>query len=368
MTDEEYMKIALQLAEKGLGHVSPNPMVGAVIVKDGKIIGSGYHEKYGGYHAERAAIASCTEPTEGADMYVTLEPCCHYGKQPPCTDAILSAGIKRVIIASADPNPFVAGGGIRKLREKGVEITENVLKEECDKLNHVFFHYIKTKRPYVIMKYAMTMDGKTASYTGVAEWITGEAARQHVQKQRRQYSAVMVGVGTVIADNPKLTCRIDSEKKHSRIICDSGLRTPHDAYVVTTADRIPTYIATCCRDRDKHSAYENAGCRIVVTKEKDGHVDLNDLMDILGGAGIDSIILEGGGTLNWSALQSKIVQKVQTYIAPKLLGGRTAPTPADGAGFSSLADAVMLKNTVITPIGADFLIESEVDNNVHGNC
>ncbi|MBP3359421.1 MAG: bifunctional diaminohydroxyphosphoribosylaminopyrimidine deaminase/5-amino-6-(5-phosphoribosylamino)uracil reductase RibD [Clostridia bacterium] len=368
MNDEEYMHIALKLAEKGRGRVSPNPMVGAVIVKDGRIIGEGYHEKYGEQHAERKAIFSCTQPPSSADLYVNLEPCCHYGRQPPCVDAILESGIKRVVIGSADPNPQVCGNGIRSLRENGVIVTENVLREECLRLNQIFFHYIKTKQPFVIMKYAMTMDGKTAAYTGESEWITGEAARMHVQQQRRHFSAVMVGVGTVIADNPMLTCRIDSEKKLVRIICDSWLRTPYDAYVVTSAAQMPTYIATCCNDGDKQAAYVNAGCRVIVTKQRNGHTDLKELMSILGSEGIDSVILEGGGTLNWSALESGIVQKIQAYIAPKLLGGRAAPTPADGVGFPTLSDAVMLKNTVITRIGEDFLIESEVDRNVHGNC
>lgn len=367
MNDNEFMRSALQLAEKGCGWVSPNPMVGAVIVKNGKIIGQGWHEKYGSLHAERNALASCTESPNGATMYVTLEPCCHHGKQPPCTDAILDAGIRRVVVGSGDPNPLVAGKGIEILRANGVEITENVLKDECDRINEVFFHYIRTKTPFVVMKYAMTMDGKIAAYTGESKWITGETARNHVQKQRHRYSAIMVGVGTVLADDPMLSCRIEGGKNPVRIICDTKLRTPAEAQVVATANEIPTIIATCCGDKEKQLTYEAAGCRIMLMPEKDGHVDLRRLMDKLGEEQIDSILLEGGGTLNWSALESGIVQKTQAYIAPKLFGGQTAKTPIEGMGVSSPQGAFHLKNSVITHLGEDILVESEVINDVYGD-
>ncbi len=209
MNDKDYMRLALQLAKKGCGWTSPNPMVGAVVVKEGRIIGQGWHQRYGQTHAERNALASCTEDPQGATLYVTLEPCCHYGKQPPCVDAILDAGIHRVVVGSADPNPLVAGKGIAILRAHGIDVTENVLQEECDALNKVFFHYITTKRPFVSMKYAMTMDGKIATYTGASKWITGEIARNHVQRQRHRFRGIMVGVGTILADDPLLTCRIE---------------------------------------------------------------------------------------------------------------------------------------------------------------
>lgn len=372
MNDEEYMRIALELAKRGCGWVSPNPMVGAVIVKDGRIIGKGWHERYGQPHAERNALADCTEPPEGADLYVTLEPCCHYGKQPPCVDAILEAGIRRVAVGSADPNPLVAGKGVRILREHGVIVTENVLKEECDQINQIFFHFIKTKLPYVIMKYAMTLDGKIAAYTGESKWITGEEAREHVQQQRHQCSAIMAGVGTVLADDPLLTCRIEGGKSPVRIICDSSLRTPPDAQVVVTAGQVPTILATCCADLEKYTVYEEAGCRVIKVDEKDGHVDLKALMRQLGQENIDSILLEGGGTLNWSALESGIVNKVQAYIAPKLFGGQSAKTPVEGIGFPSPQAAAVLKNSSVIRLGDDFLveglIESEVDGSVYGDC
>ena len=366
--DRQYMKMALELAQKGMGFTAPNPMVGAVIVKNGRIIGQGYHRKYGELHAEREALAACTEEPEGASIYVTLEPCCHYGKQPPCVNAILEAGIRRVIIGSSDPNPLVAGKGIRILKDHGIEVTENILKEECDKLNEAFFYYIQNKKPYVVMKYAMTMDGKIAAYTGESKWVTGEAARIHVQEQRLKYTGIMVGVGTVLADDPMLTCRLENSRNPVRIICDSHLRTPLTSKIVRTAETIPTILASSSKDQQKIKNYEELGCQVLYVPEKNGHIDLNRLMELLGAAKIDSILLEGGGSLNWSALECGIVQKVQTYIAPKLFGGEEAKTPVEGKGFPDPASAVLLKNSEIIRLGDDFLIESEVKSNVHGNC
>ena len=366
--DRQYMKMALELAQKGMGFTAPNPMVGAVIVKNGRIIGQGYHRKYGGLHAEREALAACTEEPKGASIYVTLEPCCHYGKQPPCVNAILEAGIRRVIIGSSDPNPLVAGKGIRILKDHGIEVTENILKEECDKLNEAFFYYIQNKKPYVVMKYAMTMDGKIAAYTGESKWVTGEAARIHVQEQRLKYTGIMVGVGTVLADDPMLTCRLENSRNPVRIICDSHLRTPLTSKIVRTAKTIPTILASSSKDQQKIKNYEEMGCQVLYVPEKNGHIDLNRLMEILGATKIDSILLEGGGSLNWSALESGIVQKVQTYIAPKLFGGEEAKTPVEGKGFPDPASAVLLKNSEMIRLGDDFLIESEVKRNVYGNC
>lgn len=367
MDDRGYMGLALELAEKGCGWTAPNPMVGAIIVKDGRVIGQGWHQRYGQAHAERNALAACTESPRGATLYVTLEPCCHHGKQPPCVDAILEAGIRRVVVGSADPNPLVGGNGVRILRERGVEVTQGVLQKACDQLNQVFFHYIRTGRPFVVMKYAMTMDGKIATYAGASKWVTGEQARAHVQLQRHRYTAIMAGVGTVLADDPLLTCRLKGGKNPARIICDSRLRTPLTAQVVATAGQAPTIIATCCPQRERYAPYEAAGCQVLKVGEKDGRVDLHSLMERLGHEGIDSILLEGGGTLNWSALEAGIVQKVLAYIAPKLFGGESAKTPVEGQGFPSLAGAVLLKDSRVIQLGVDFLIESEVERVVHRN-
>ena len=360
MNDSEYMQLALQLAKKGCGFVSPNPMVGAVIVKNERIIGSGYHERYGEAHAERNALASCGESPVDATMYVTLEPCCHHGKQPPCVDAIIKSGIKRVVIGSRDPNPLVAGKGIDILRHHEITVTEHVLEDKCNELNDVFFHYIRTKLPLVVMKYAMTLDGKIATYTGASRWITGEETRAYVHTLRHCYSAIMVGVGTVLADNPLLSCRTENGRNPIRIICDSRLRTPIDSNIVKTAKEIPTIIATCCNDYEKHLPYKHNGCRILLIDEDNGHINLNALIKHLGEEGIDSILLEGGSTLNWSALQSGIVHKVNAFIAPKLFGGQSAKTPISGLGFPLPSDGIVLKSQQIRQIGEDILIEGDI--------
>lgn len=370
MTDQDYMQMALELARKGEGHVSPNPLVGAVLVKNGKVIGSGYHARCGEAHAERNALASCLESPEGATLYVTLEPCCHYGKQPPCTDTILEAGIVRVVVGSGDPNPLVAGKGIEILRNHGVEVTEHVLEHECRELNHVFFWYIRTGLPYVVMKYAMTLDGKIAASTGESKWITGEKARAHVQTQRNRYTAIMAGVGTVLKDDPLLTCRMEGGRNPIRIVCDSRLRTSLSSKIVETADKqtAPVILATCCEDQDRYRPYLEKGCRILKTKEQDGtgQIDLLDLMQKLGAEKIDSILLEGGGTLNWSALEAGIVNRVQAYLAPKLFGGKDAKTPVEGTGvpFPSQAFRMMPDTVRATRLGDDFLIEGEIERNV----
>lgn len=368
LKDNDYMKIALQLAEKGCGFTAPNPMVGAVIVKNNKIIGEGWHQKYGEMHAERNALAACTESPAGAVMYVTLEPCCHQGKQPPCVDAIIEAGIKRVVIGSEDPNPLVRGKGIKILKEHGIAVTEHVLSEECRQLNEVFFHFIQTKRPFVVMKYAMTMDGKIATRTGASKWITGKTARQHVAWQRHRYTAIMVGVGTVVADDPLITCRMEGGKNPIRIICDTSLQTPVTAQVVQTANQIPTILATCCQNQERQRIYKKSGCQILQVHKKEGHVDLQHLMKLLGEKKIDSILLEGGGTLNWAAISDGIVQKVQAYIAPKLFGGKDAKTAIEGEGIEIPSEAIRLKNSHIISLGDDVLIESEVEQDVHGYC
>lgn len=240
---ERYMRLALELAKQGEGHTSPNPMVGCVVVKDGRIIGEGYHERYGKYHAERNALTHLKEDAAGADLYVTLEPCCHYGKTPPCTEIILECGIARVFIGCMDPNPKVAGKGLRILREHGVEVYTGILEDECYRLNEVFFHYITDKKPFVAVKYAMTLDGKIAAYTGDSRWVTGEEARRHTHMLRKRYTGIMVGIGTVLADDPLLNCRTEEGVDPVRIVCDSKLRIPLDSRIVKTAREIPTIVA-----------------------------------------------------------------------------------------------------------------------------
>ncbi len=362
MTPEDYMRIAIEEAKKGEGWVNPNPMVGAVIVKNDKILNKDYHHKCGEFHAERNAILNCKEDMRGAEIYVTLEPCCHYGKTPPCTEIIIESGIRKVYVGSMDSNPLVAGKGVEMLRAHGIEVVTGILEEECREMNRVFFHYISAKTPYVVMKYAMTADGKIATVTGASKWITGEQAREHVQKSRHRYMGIMAGVGTVLADNPRLTCRLEHGRNPVRIICDTHLRTPMTAEVVKTAKEIRTILATCVTDKEQISPYEQAGCQVVSLGEYKGHVDLRELMKRLGKMEIDSILLEGGGCLNASALQQGIVQKVESYIAPKLFGGAQAKTAVTGEGVENPADAYMLKNPKTSQIGQDILIEWEVEN------
>lgn len=360
--NEKYMKRAIELALGGIGKVNPNPLVGAVIVKDDRVLAEGYHEKYGALHAERHAFSKLRESAAMADMYVTLEPCCHYGKQPPCTQAIIENGIKNVYVGSHDPNILVAGKGIKQLREAGINVVENVLKEECDALNPVFFHYITTKTPYVVMKYAMTLDGKTACDTGESKWVTGREARQHVQKTRNALTGIMAGVQTVINDNPMLTCRIDNGRNPVRIICDSHLRIPVSSNILKTAQKIRTIIATTSDDKQKIDQIRETGAEIIKTEPLYGRVNLNELIIKLGEQGIDSILLEGGGTLNQSALKAGIVNHIQAYIAPKIFGGSGRYTPVGGIGVTSPDDAYLFDNLKITQFGSDILLEYDIIN------
>ncbi len=360
MNAEDYMRLAIEEAKKGEGFTNPNPMVGAVIVKDGHIICKDYHHKYGDFHAERNAILNCKESVEGAEMYVTLEPCCHYGKTPPCTEIIIESGIRKVYVGSMDFNPLVAGKGVEQLKKHGIEVATGICEQECVSLNKIFFHYIKYKTPYVVMKYAMTADGKIATRTGASKWITGEAARERVQRSRHKYMGIMAGVGTVISDNPRLTCRLEGTKNPVRIICDTHLRTPISSEVVATAYEVPTILATAENNLEKIEPYQKMGCQILSIPLEEGKLDLKILMQKLGEKGIDSILLEGGGNLNYSALKSGIVNAVEMYIAPKLFGGAQAKTPVEGFGVELPEDSFGLHSPKIQQIGADLFVEWEV--------
>lgn len=354
------MKRAIKLAKKGIGFTNPNPLVGAVIVKDGKIIGEGYHERIGGFHAERNALKNCVEDPKGAEIYVTLEPCCHYGKTPPCTEALINAGIKKVYVGNVDPNPKVLGGGIKILREHGIEVETGILEDECCQLNDIFFHYIKSDIPYVALKYAMTLDGKIATTTGQSKWITGEKAREHVHKLRHQYAAIMVGIGTVLADDPMLNARIEHGKDPVRIICDSHLRIQTQSNIVKTAKQIQTIIATISEDQDKIKKLEEKGIKIIKTEIKDGHIDIKYLLKQLRSMEIDSVLVEGGGTLNESMIKQGLIHKVYAYIAPKLFGGEAAKTPIEGKGIQNIEETIQLDHLKTTPLGNDILLEGKV--------
>ncbi len=359
MQEREYMLRAIELARKGEGYTNPNPLVGAVIVKDGRIIGEGYHEKYGELHAERNAVASLKESAEEATIYVTLEPCCHYGKTPPCTEAIIENKISKVVIGSRDPNPLVAGKGADILRKAGIEVVEDFMREECDQLNPVFFHYISTRRPYVVMKYAMTADGKIATKTGASKWITGEASRQEVMKMRHRYSGIMVGIGTVLADDPTLNARIPGGKDPVRIICDSHLRIPLDSNICRTAKEQKTIVAYASGNPEKIRELEKQ--QITCVKMGETRIDLNLLMKYLGEKEkIDSILLEGGGTLNESALEAGIVKEVYAFIAPKIFGGGEAKSPVEGVGVDTPDNCYRFKVKETKITGEDLMIRYQV--------
>ena len=364
--ESEYMRRAIALAKNGEGRTNPNPLVGAVLVKNNEIIGEGFHQKYGGLHAEREALKNCEEngnSAEGATLYVTLEPCCHFGKQPPCTQAIVKSGIRRVVVGSRDPNPLVHGKGNSFLREHGIEVTEDFLKDECDALNPIFFHYISTRTPYVALKYAMTADGKTASKTGKSKWITGEKSRLFVHKLRNRYSCILAGIGTVLADNPLLTSRIPGGRNPVRIICDSKLRIPLDCNIVKTAKEIPTIIA-CCQENEKKSALEKSGCEVLCLPGKTG-VDLKKLTKTLGERSLDSVLIEGGSEIHYSALEAGIVQHIYAFTAPKIFGGK-AKTPVEGEGIDFPENCFQLELERIEKIGDDILAEYNVPQNAGG--
>lgn len=359
--DEKWMRRALDLSMKAEGYVNPNPLVGAVIVKEGKVIGEGYHKKYGELHAERNAFNSTDEDVAGATMYVTLEPCSHYGKNPPCADLIVEKKIGKVVVGILDPNSLVAGRGIKKLKDAGIEVKVGVLERECKKVNEVFLKYITTKEPFVLMKNAMSLDGKIATYLGESKWISNEKSRERVQMLRNKYAAIMVGINTVIKDNPELTCRLEGGVSPIRVIVDSKLRIPIESKIVQTSKNVKTIVATTSNcNKDKKAKLEKSGVEVILIEEREDKVDLKKLMKVLGQKEIDSILLEGGGELNFSALKAGIVDKVETYIAPKLIGGKEAKTPVEGKGIDNLSDAYQLENIETTIIDGDILIEGYV--------
>ena len=319
--EQNYMRRAIRLAKQGIPWASPNPLVGAVIVKKGRVIGEGYHARCGGMHAERAALEACTEDPAGATVYVTLEPCCHQGRQPPCTQALIESGVARVVVGSRDPNPKVAGRGIAQLRAAGVAVEKDFLRRECDALNPVFFHYITARTPYVALKYAMTADGKLAARTGRSQWITGETARAHVHSLRSRYRAILVGVGTILADDPLLNCRMEGGRDPLRVVLDSRLRTPLSARVCRTAQTQKTIFVCAVENAQKRAQLQALGAEVLCLGGADGRVDWVALMRELGAREIDSVLIEGGAEIQYSALCAGVVQRLYVYVGAMLLGG-----------------------------------------------
>jgi len=360
--DEKYMRLAMQLAGNAIGRTSPNPLVGAVIVKDNRVVGCGWHRKAGTPHAEVHALNQAGELAQGADVYVTLEPCAHYGKTPPCAKALVEAKVKNVYGGLLDVNPKVAGKGFKILEDAGIHVEYGFLQDELRKQNEVFFKWIEHKKPFVVLKAAMTLDGKIATATGQSKWITNETSRAYGYKLRDIYDGIMVGINTVIEDNPMLTARVDGGKNPIRIVVDSSLRIDINANVVQDKSAKTIVATTDKADKDKILKLQAQDVDvIVVDKDENDKVDIEKLLDILGQQNICSILVEGGATLSGSFVARKLVDKVYFFIAPKIVGGKEAKTPVAGTGILNLQEALTLKDIQIEKLEEDILIIGRVD-------
>ena len=360
--DEKYMRLAMQLAGNAIGRTSPNPLVGAVIVKDNRVVGCGWHRKAGTPHAEVHALNQAGELAQGADVYVTLEPCAHYGKTPPCAKALVEAKVKNVYGGLLDVNPKVAGKGFKILEDAGIHVEYGFLQDELRKQNEVFFKWIEHKKPFVVLKAAMTLDGKIATATGQSKWITNETSRAYGYKLRDIYDGIMVGINTVIEDNPMLTSRVDGGKNPIRIVVDSSLKIDINANVVQDKSAKTIIATTDKADKDKILKLQAQDVDvIVVDKDKNDKVDIEKLLDILGQQNICSILVEGGATLSGSFVAKKLVDKVYFFIAPKIIGGKEAKTPVAGTGILNLQEALALKDIQIEKLEEDILIIGRVD-------
>ena len=353
------MRRALALAQRG--YTTPNPMVGAVIVKDGRVVGEGFHRRAGMPHAEVEALRRAGENARGATLYVTLEPCSHWGRTPPCADALIEAGVRCVYAAMQDPNPQVSGRGFAKLREAGIEVQVGVLEERARQLNEIFVKYHQTGMPFVTIKAAMSLDGKIATYTGDSKWITGEPARRLVHRLRARHDAVMVGVGTVVKDNPLLTVRLPRFKEplhRLRVIVDSRLRCPEEAQVLSV-EHSPTLIATTeSAPQDKIARLRERGVEIAVLPADGGRVDLRALMAMLAQRGVTGVLCEGGGTLIAGLLANRLVDKVVFFYAPRIIGGQDAHTAVDGEGFPSIERSLRLDRVHWRRVGCDMMVQA----------
>ncbi|MGR3318356.1 MAG: bifunctional diaminohydroxyphosphoribosylaminopyrimidine deaminase/5-amino-6-(5-phosphoribosylamino)uracil reductase RibD [Candidatus Anammoxibacter sp.] len=363
--NEEIMHIALDLAEKGRGLVEPNPLVGAVIVKDNKIVGKGYHESFGGYHAEVNAIKDAGGNCKDATLYVTLEPCSHFGKTPPCVESIKKAGIKTVFFAIEDPNHVTNQRGTGILKEAGLNVNEGLLENKASKLNAPFFKLINEKTPYVIAKWAMSLDGKIATYTGDSRWISNEESRLHVHRIRGRMDAIMIGIGTAITDDPLLTCRVDAERIPARIVIDNNATLPLDSQLVRTIKDADVIIATTQKAPDNRiKKLENAGCEIIKVNDNNGLVDLKQVFEELGRRQFTNILVEGGSRIFGSLFDNYLVDKTVTFVAPKIVGGKDAKSPVSGKGITNISQAIQYDDIKISQFTNDTVIEGIVKKNV----
>jgi diaminohydroxyphosphoribosylaminopyrimidine deaminase/5-amino-6-(5-phosphoribosylamino)uracil reductase len=358
--DEQWMKRAIRLAEKGRGRTSPNPLVGAILVKEGIVVGKGYHAKAGEAHAEIIALRKAGEEARGSTLYINLEPCTHYGKTPPCAPVIIQAGVRRVVVGTEDPNPLVTGKGVESLRKAGLEVKIGVLEKECQRLNEAFHKYILKREPFVILKVAATLDGRIATRDGESKWISGETSRGFVQRLRDEVDGVVVGINTILKDDPMLTARFKGGRDPFRIVLDSRLRIPEEARVVK-ADPSKTIIATTgLAARDKGQRLENMGAQILVLDSKHERVSLKPLLSKLGEKGITSLLVEGGSQVNGSFFDEGLIDKLLLFLSPKMIGDDQAIGIFGGKGMASLIDAVPLRELRVRRIGEDILIEGYV--------
>ncbi len=356
------MREALSLARRGLGRTSPNPPVGAAIVRDGRIVGRGWHERVGGPHAEVTALAEAGEAAAGATLYVTLEPCCHRGRTGPCTEAIHAAGLARVCVGMRDPDPQVAGGGEQALRAAGIDVLHEPLQGDIERFYEPYRKHRETGLPFVTLKTAMSLDGKTATRSGDSRWISGETARERTRRMRSEVDAVLVGIGTVLADDPLLTTRAaGAGRDAAAVVVDSRARTPREARLLHRDSAAPVLIAvTDGAPGERVAALRQAGAEVIVCGAAQGRVDLRDLISQLGERGMLHVLCEGGGTLAAGLLQAGLIDKVLFVIAPRLLGGREAPTPLAGDGVARLCEGAALRNLTVERVGDDILVEGYV--------
>jgi diaminohydroxyphosphoribosylaminopyrimidine deaminase/5-amino-6-(5-phosphoribosylamino)uracil reductase len=360
--DEKYMRMALRLAEKARGRTSPNPMVGAVVVKDGKVIARGWHKKAGEPHAEAIALRKAGEAARGATLYLTLEPCSHTGKRtPPCSPLVIQSGVKRVVVAMIDPNPKVSGEGVKALRFAGIRVEAGLLEDEAERLNEAFVKHVTTKVPFVTLKIAQTLDGKIATASGKSKWITGGKAREEGHRLRDQDDAILAGINTVLKDNPSLTARIPGGRDPIRVIVDSTLRIPLTANVLTQKSSAKTIVATLTRSsKAKIKKIQDRGAEVLIVRSDKGRVDLKDLMKKLGKMDIMSVLIEGGAEINASALKAGIVDKVIMFIAPALMTGRDALCSIGGASPVKLSQAIRLRDVTTRFVGEDLMVEGYI--------
>lgn len=368
---ENHMRRVLGLARKAEGQTSPNPMVGALVVKSGKVIAEGYHKKAGLPHAEIVALRKAGYEARGADLYVNLEPCCHLGRTPPCTEAIVAAGIKRVVVGGRDPNPLVSGKGIRFLKKNGIEVVTGVLRKDCERLNESFMKYIRTGRPWVILKSALSLDGKIATRTGDSQWITGALAREYAHRMRNRVDAVLVGAGTVRTDDPRLTVRLKKGGMRNpvRVIVDGKHRVPVSARVFSNASEERVIYATLTDlPPTRKKKLQKMGVEILFVRRKSGRVDLAQLMDKLGALGITSVMIEGGSEINGNVFKEKLIDKIVYFLAPKIIGGKGAPGAVGGQGIDQLKDALQIKDITVTRLGNDLVVEGNILKGVLALC